>query len=195
MLFRKRPMAETDEQVNDLHEGDTPADADPTDAGEHEGDAADADPMAALQNEVEDLRDKHLRALAEVQNTRRRGAQDAEEARKQGARRILDSIVPVLDHFDLALGQDPSQTTPEQIIAGVAVIRDEFRKALAAAGVTEIVIEPGAEFDPHRCEAVMRQPSGDIAEGLVLATFQTGYAHGDRVIRPAKVSVSSGPAE
>lgn len=183
-------MAETDEQLNDTNDIDAPADA-----GDHaESNAAELDPMDALQNEVEDLRDKHLRALAEVQNTRRRGAQDAEEARKQGARRILDSIVPVLDHFDLALAQDPAQTTAEQIISGVSVIRDQFRSALATAGVTEIVIEPGAEFDPHRCEAVTRQPSDEIAEGLVLATFQTGYAHGERVIRPAKVAVSAGPA-
>ncbi|MEL7472862.1 MAG: nucleotide exchange factor GrpE [Planctomycetota bacterium] len=186
MLFRKRPMAETDEQLNDTNE------VEPTNTDEA---VEDIDPIESLQSEVEDLKDKHLRALAEIQNTQRRSRQNEEEARKQGARRILDSVVPVLDHFDLALGLDPATTSAEQIMGGVSAIREEFRKALAAAGVTEIAVEPGAEFDPQRCEAMLRQPSDEVAEGCVIAVLQGGYAMGDRVIRPAKVSVSSGPAE
>lgn len=182
-------MAETDERLDNDTERD--ADGGASRAG-HDG--SQADELESLRAESDELRDKYQRALAETQNVRRRSIANEEEARRQGARRILESIVPVLDHFDLALGQDPEKTTAAQIIGGVSVIRDEFRKALAAAGVSEIEARPGGEFDPTRHEAVLRQPSDDVPEGAIVMLLQGGYAMGERVIRPAKVAVSSGPA-
>jgi molecular chaperone GrpE len=73
---------------------------------------------------------------------------------------------------------------------GVKVIRQELLKALESGGVTVISPQPGDEFDPNRHSAIMQQPAEGVEPGRVSATFQPGYALGDRVIRSAKVAVA-----
>jgi molecular chaperone GrpE len=153
--------------------------------------AASLEPQfARLRQELDDLNAKYLRTLADYQNSQRRHAANEREARLQGATAVVLSILTVMDHFDLALAQDPATTTAERIIAGVRVIRDELAKALQAHGVTTITAEPNDPFDPTRHEAVMQQAADGVEPGHVAATLQAGYALGERVIRPAKVAVA-----
>lgn len=143
-----------------------------------------------LRNELADFEDKWKRALADAQNTRRQSRLNESEAAYQGSRRVLESVIPVLDHFDLALGQDAASMTTEQIIAGVRVIRDELLKGLSNQNVTLVEPQPGDEFDPTRHEAMMRQPSADVEPGHIVQALQVGYVMGDRVIRAAKVIIA-----
>jgi molecular chaperone GrpE len=103
-------------------------------------------------------------------------------------------VVNVLDHFDMALNQDLQKASPEQIISGVKVIREELFKTLQQHGVIMISPQKNEEFVPGRHEAVMQQAAEDVAPGHVVATFRIGYAMaipgGERVLRPAQVSVS-----
>jgi len=102
-------------------------------------------------------------------------------------------VIPILDHFDLALNQDPGKVAAEQIVAGVRVIRDELMRVLQNHGVSLIHPEPDDEFDPTRHQAVVQAKDADVRPGHIAATLQSGYALNDRAVRPAMVSVR--PAE
>ena len=153
--------------------------------------AATESRIAELQAEVEQLKAKHQRAIADYQNLSRRSLDNERESHVQGIKSVVQSIVPVLDHFDLTLGQDVTKTTTEQMKAGVVVIRDEMLKVLASYGVALITPKPGDAFDPMRHEAVMQAPATPgIESNHVVQCFQNGYAIGERTLRPAKVSVA-----
>lgn len=180
------------------HRPDSDPENGPEQAGEQggqQGHNADPDETAALIERLEAERDdavqKWKRALADYQNYQRRALLSEQEARRQGATDILQRIIPILDHFDNALAQDHSKASAEQVAAGLRAIRDEFYRALSAHGVTVIDPEPNAEFNPSMHEAMTNQPAEGVEPGNVAATFQVGYALGDRVIRPAKVAVAS----
>ena len=146
--------------------------------------------LERLHADLAEMEDKWKRALAETQNVRRQSRLNESEAMFQGQKRVLEGVIPVLDHFDLALGQDPATVSAEQIIGGVRLIRDELLKALASHNVSLVEPKPGDEFDPMRHEAMMRQPAGDVAPGHIVQVLQVGYAMGDRVLRPAKVTLA-----
>ena len=146
---------------------------------------------AALRADAEDARSKYQRSLADFQNYQRRSIENEKEARRQGVTSVVSHLLGVLDNFDLAMLQDPSKASVQQILQGVGLIRTQLHQALAAAGVGSISPAPGSEFDPHRHEAVVQVPPGPgVAPGRIAAVLQVGYTLGERVLRPAKVSVA-----
>jgi molecular chaperone GrpE len=149
-----------------------------------------ASALERLRAERDELNDKYLRALAEFQNYQRRAFNNEKEARQQGVSSVLNSILPVMDHFDMALTLDPAKASAQQVIDGVKVIRAELLRALQSAGVG--VINPGSndEFDPGQHQAIMQQPAAGVEPGHIVSTFQPGYTLGERVVRPAKVVVA-----
>jgi molecular chaperone GrpE len=143
-----------------------------------------------LTQERDEAKGNLLRALADYQNFQRRAASNEQEAKRQGVTSVLGSILPVLDHFDLALTQATPDDASRRIMEGVKVIRAEFIRALENHGVTLISPGPNDEFDPTKHSAIMQQPGEGVEPGRVSATFQPGYMLGDRVIRSAKVAVA-----
>lgn len=152
------------------------------------------DRIARLQSEAAESQQKYLRTLADYQNYQRRAIQNENEARVQARAGVVQSMLSVLDHFDLALAQDVSKVSTEQFISGVRLIRDELMKILQSHGIGVISPQPGDEFDPHRHEAIMHQAREGVGSGHVVATFQPGFtistSGAERVIRPAKVAVA-----
>lgn len=159
-------------------EGDAPLPGDP------------AAEVARAQAEVAEWRDKYLRSIADFQNYQRRALQNEADAKKQGISSAVQNIVNVMDHFDLALAHDPGKASAEQVIQGVRVIREELLKALVSTGVRIISPKPNDEFQPGQHEAIMQQSADGVAKGNIAMLFQPGYALGERIIRPAKVSVA-----
>jgi molecular chaperone GrpE len=159
-------------------------------AGGAEGaDASAEQRLAEVEAERTAINEKYLRTLADYHNSQRRAAANEREARLQGVTGVVLNVLGVVDHFDLALGQDPSKASAESILGGVKLIRDELLRVLQNQGVALISPEPGDEFDPHQHQAVVQSNAPDIEPGHVVATLQAGYALGERIIRPAKVSV------
>jgi molecular chaperone GrpE len=146
--------------------------------------------IESLRAEIAELNAKYLRTLADYHNSQRRAAANEREARQQGATGVIQSVLPVLDHFDLALNLDASRATAEQVVGGVKVIRDEIMKVLQSHGVSVVAPARGEEFDPKKHQAVTQGVEPGVKPGRIIATLQTGYALGDRVIRPAMVSVA-----
>ncbi len=108
----------------------------------------------------------------------------------QIAHGVLRSLLPVVDHFNLALDQDPANLTVDQLLGGLKIVREELVKAMESHGVKRIDPQPGDEFDPRCHEAMMRQPVEGIEPNHIVATLQPGFAAGKFVLRAAKVSVA-----
>ncbi|MBX3323392.1 MAG: nucleotide exchange factor GrpE [Phycisphaeraceae bacterium] len=147
--------------------------------------------LRASMAEYDELFGRFQRLAADFANFQRRASTNEREARSQATIGAIRSVIPVMDQFDLALGQDSSKSTAEQIVGGVRMIRDELMRVLAGFGVTAIEPKPNDEFDPAAHEAMLQQASPEVDPGRVVQTFGVGYRMGDRVIRPAKVSVAA----
>jgi molecular chaperone GrpE len=177
------------------HEGDEPIGG-PGSGGDIFDAAAGIDAaqqeIARLQAERDDLNQKYLRTLADYQNSQRRAVSNEKEAKQQGITSVVLNVLTVLDHFDLALAQDPSKATTESIVSGVKVIRDELMKVLQNHGVRLIEAARNGTFDPSVHQAVMQVDDAEIEPGHVVAMLQPGFTLNDRVVRPATVTVRPG---
>jgi molecular chaperone GrpE len=151
----------------------------------------------ATQGVIDDLNQRlaetearYKRALADYQNSQRRALENERRAHDSGAAGVVERLVPVLDHMRLALDVEPAKVTAESMLAGVQAILNEFSKVLASHGVEVIDPRENEAFDPMRHQAVMQAAKDGVAPGRIVQSFQIGYAMGDRIIRPAKVSVT-----
>ena len=133
------------------------------------------------------------RTQADFSNYQRRAMENEQQAVVSGMVKVIQTLIPMLDHFDLALNQDIKAMNVEKLLNGVQLVRDGFTQALQSLGVE--VIEPavGEEFDPNRHEAMLRQHAEGIEPNHIVMVMQPGYIMGEMVLRPAKVAVA--PAE
>ncbi|MGL5002192.1 MAG: nucleotide exchange factor GrpE, partial [Casimicrobium sp.] len=146
--------------------------------------------LAAAENEIAQLKDQHLRALAEQENIRKRNQQEIVNAREYAARDFAFSMLAVKDTLEMVLKDDKSTT--EQLKMGVDMTLKNLVTAFERAKVKEVKAE-GAKFDPNVHQA-MSQIESEQAPGTVLQVFQPGYTSGERVLRPAMVAVAAAPA-
>jgi molecular chaperone GrpE len=160
------------------------------------------DMIADLRREASDLKDKYLRAHAEMENLRKRAEREKEETAKYAITRFARDLLNVGDNFQRALSAVPAgaaDTDPafKSLLDGVAMTEREFASVLEKNGVKRI--DPkGQAFNPHQHQAVMEMPDAETPAGIVLQVFQPGYLIDDRTLRPAMVVVSAGapkPAE
>ena len=146
--------------------------------------------VAGLQGELEDLQARLLRATADYQNLGRRAQREVLEARQQQLMEMARALLTVLDHFDRALEVDTAKVSAQSELEGVHMVRDELTKMLERFGIRRLDAKPGEAFEPARHEAMLHQSVPGVPPGRVAAQLQPGYTLGDRVLRPAKVSVA-----
>jgi molecular chaperone GrpE len=168
------------EQTNNTQDPDM-------DGNEQEAELTVEDVIAKLEREITELKDSRLRAVADLQNTARRGVENEARARTQGIMGVARGVVPVLDQFELALAQ--KGLTAEQAAEGLKLLQSELWKSLARVGVEMIEPNLGDTFEPGKHEAVLQQAVEGIAAGAVSMKLQNGYRIGDTVLRPAKVAI------
>lgn len=152
-----------------------------------------ADPVAALREELAACQDRLLRCQADYQNYRKRMARDIADARKVGVVDTLSSFLTIFDQLDMARTAAERSDNVEALRRGLEMIGDTFAKELENLGVSRFSAK-GEKFDPALHEAVAQQPDENVPEGVVSAEWSCGYRLGDRLLRPARVVVSSGPA-
>ena len=145
------------------------------------------DVIAKLEREITELKDSRLRAVADLQNTARRGVENEARARTQGIMGVARGVIPVLDQFELALSQ--KGLTAEQAAEGLQLLQSELWKSLARVGVEQIEPNLGDAFEPGKHEAVMQKAVDGIDAGAISMKLQNGYRIGDTVLRPAKVAI------
>jgi len=158
------------------------------------------DPVAVLAGALEAsekervlFKDQLLRARAEFDNYRKRVARDAEQLRRTAAQDLLRDLLAVADNLERAL-EHADASADGGVAEGVRMVLRQMQDLMASRGVAAIPAR-GEAFDPNLHEALAMQPSDDCPAGTVLVEFQKGYTLDGAVLRPAKVVVSSGPAE
>lgn len=149
----------------------------------------DADPLEAAQKEIEELKDKYLRAVAEFDNYRKRTIKEKAELILNGSEKAIAAILPVLDDMDRAITNNEKVEDAEAMKDGLALIYNKFTKVLESLGVKAIETE-GVDFNVDLHEAIAMVPGmGDDKKGKVIDCIQKGYKLNDKVIRHAKVAV------
>jgi len=149
------------------------------------------DPVAGLEAEVQDLKDRLARSFADMANMRRRQAEDMQRARDDKVLQLGAELLPVLDAFRMALRAEGSR---EDLQQGVDMILGMLSDLLARHGVEEVPCE-GTPFDPRVHEAVSVEVRDDVEPGAIVAVQLAGYRLGDRILRPARVVVAQRPAQ
>ena len=154
------------------------------------GQQAVSDELDALATQCDEYLD-HLRRLqAEFDNYRKRVQRDSEQHRLRAAEVVVESLLPVMDNMSRAL-EAAAQHEEGQLIAGLELVAGQLRGTLEGHGLEEVPVEAGTLFDPNVHEAVMTQASEDYEEGTVLQVLERGYLLHGRLLRPAKVIVTS----
>jgi molecular chaperone GrpE len=166
------------------------------------GDAPDAavfqpDPVAALEAEKADLRDKLLRALADIENMRRRAEREVADARAYGIANFARDMLTVADNFQRAIDNLPAEAREaaepawKALIEGIELTERDMLKTLERHGVKRLDPQ-GQKFDPNMHQAMFEVADPSVPSGTVVQVVQTGYSIGDRVLRPALVGVAKG---
>jgi len=146
---------------------------------------------AKLEQEVAEWKDKYLRNMAEFENYRRRSNQEKADWIKLATQKLALEVCDVLDNFERALAQVGEEHKEDKLIKGFAMIEQQLRTVLERENIRKIEAL-GKDFDPQWHEALAHIPS-DYDENIVAAVIQNGYTVHDKVLRPARVAVSSGP--
>jgi molecular chaperone GrpE len=144
--------------------------------------------VAALRREAEENWDKYVRIAAEYDNFRKRSARDVENARKFGAERLAQALLPVRDSLEAGLAASDKADAGALLKGHEATLR-LLDEALTAAGVTEVSPQ-GEPFDPNQHEALSVLPASHVEPNTVLEVIQKGYRMNDRLLRAAKVLVA-----
>ncbi|WP_374620363.1 nucleotide exchange factor GrpE [Devosia sp.] len=160
-------------------------------------DTATPDPVEGLKAENADLRDKLLRTIAEMENLRKRTEREISDTRSYAIAGFARDMLTATDSLSRALMVLPAEArqsadaTMKSLIEGIEMTEREMQRLLAKHGVKPIEAE-GQKFDPHKHQAMFEVPDPSRPEGTVVQVVQTGFAIGERVLRPAMVGVAKG---
>ena len=164
---------------------------------EHQ-DAIASDPEAQLREALEKAEatgaenwNRYLRAVAELENVRKRAARDVEAARRAGVEKLAGELLGIVDTLEIGL-ETAGTASAESLLAGKEATLRLLRSAFEKFGI-EVVDPVGHPFDPQLHEAMSMQPSAMAEPGSVLVVLQKGYRLGDRLLRPARVIVAGEP--
>ena len=155
--------------------------------------------ILALEIEKQELRDQMLRAMAEMENLRKRSEREKSDARIYAIEKFARDLLSVSDNMARALEALPEDDRDaltdggKGLLGGIEKTQKELHTVLTRHGVTAIEAEPGAAFDPNFHQAVANIPS-EHPNGTIASLFQAGWKIGDRTLRAAMVAVSAGQA-
>ena len=190
MSNQEQELEQSAELINDAQQ--TPGAAEP---------AVATDELSALQQQLsaaeaaaQEEKDRALRIAAEMENLRRRAAQDVEKAHKFALEKFTGELLPVIDSLERALElADRNNETLKPMMEGVELTLRAMLTPVGKFGV-EQVNPMGDAFDPNRHQAISMVENGNVAPNSVMAVMQKGYELNGRVIRPAMVMVARAPS-
>jgi molecular chaperone GrpE len=153
-----------------------------------------AQEIEALKLEVANLKDQALRYLADAENTKRRAERESNDARAYAIQKFARDLLGVADNLSRATALSPRDSQDPAVtnyIIGVEMTEKELLGAFERNGLKKIDPSKGEKFDPHLHQAVMEQPSDEVAAGGVIQVLQAGYELMGRLVRPAMVAVAA----
>ncbi len=165
------------------------------DAASHDDGATGADgadgATASTASELAQWKDMAMRARADLDNFRKRMAQESTDARRYANAALLEELLPILDNFQFGLQAAEADAGARNILVGLNMVAGQLNNFLRDQGVEEVAAV-GQAFDPNMHEAVGQQPSTQVAEGVIISQVRRGFKMRDRLLRPATVIVSTG---
>lgn len=160
---------------------------------------SDEDRLLALEAELGETKDRMLRALADVENTRRRAQRETEEARKYAVTGFARELLEVADNLSRALQSVSDDVSGSEqvkpLIEGIELTQKSLAACFERHKITRVDPGIGERFDHNRHQAMFEIETADHAPGSVVQVMQAGYVIADRLLRPAMVGVSKKPAE
>ena len=177
----KKPL--TDEELIDI------------DSPEALEDPSDDEQIAALEAERDEFKDRFMRALADAENSRKRSERDRREAEQYGGSRLARDLLPVFDNMKRAIDSIPEENRDanKAVIEGVVLTMRELVSVFKKHGIEPISPQAGDKFDPQLHEAMFEAPVPGTKAGEIIQVSSDGFMLHDRLLRPAKVGVSSTP--
>lgn len=160
------------------------------------GGAAEAfDDIEVLRAERDEFKDRFMRALADAENSRKRAERDRREAEQYGGSKFARDMLPVFDALKRALdaASDEVRTAAPALIEGVELTQRELLNVFKRHGIAQIVPAVGDRFDPQQHEAMFEAPLPGTVAGDIIQVMDNGFQLHERLLRPAKVGVSSMP--
>jgi len=162
----------------------------------------DAERVAALTAERDEIKDRMLRIAAEFENSKKRARKELEDGENKVREQVLRDMLDVIDNLERAMGAygeggTPAGGAPPQdpaaVLKGVGLVLRLFQSKLERYNVKPIAAR-GQPFDPRIHEAISRVETAEVPPGAVAVELQRGYRIGERLLRPAMVSVATAPA-
>lgn len=189
MSSNNEPLDETTKDIAEIEEQDTEPEA----AEENEGTEQDLSleqQLEAAEAKAAEHWDLLLRSKAELENLRRRGQKDLENAHKYGIEKFVTELLPIKDSLELGLAVEDASA--ESLREGMELTRNMINSAFEKFSIVEI--DPlNEKFDPELHQAMSMQPSEEHEPNTVIAVMQKGYRLNERLVRPAMVMVSRAP--
>ena len=151
--------------------------------------------LVQARTEIVEYQDHLLRAMAELENTRKRADKQRREAESYGGTRLARDLLSVFDNLSLAVSHvdDEQREAASALIEGIELTLKELIAAFSRNNIRPIVPEVGDKFDPKHHEAMFNAPHPEIPAGNIMTVFKTGFSISERLLRAAQVGVSAGP--
>lgn len=186
-------MTKKNENLSEAPEEDTPADA--KNATEEEVTTEpELSELEKAQNEAKEMKVRYLRAVADLENYRKRITREKQDIIRSAAGCVVESLLPVLDNMKLGLKSAERHPEAKEVTSGFKMVDDQLKKSLSEQGLEEL-LPNGETFDPNLHECISHQPSSEVAEDLIIETVRAGYRLNERLLRAASVIVSSGQVD
>lgn len=182
-----QPNPASESAADDTQEYDIPVE---------DGTADDGAPDDALNKallEAAQWKEVALRTAAELDNYRKRMAREMQDATRYANAGLLETLLPVLDNFEYGLQAAKAENEKSNLFIGLNMVAKQLQDFLRDQGAEEI--SASGAFDPNVHEAMTQQPSDSVPEGSIIQQTRKGYRLRDRLLRPASVVLSSGPAK
>lgn len=197
--MKKRPAAESDSPEEDVVMVDAPSETLEEILAEQEAatlvDEKTPSPggkrLEDTERELVEMRDRHLRKLAEFENFKKRTEKEKADYFRFALADLFREIIPVLDNFERALAHRGVGAEADEYHQGISLIYRQLSEILKRRGLNEVPTDGG--FDPNLHEAVIREETAEAEPNTILEVLQKGYFLHDRLLRPAFVKVAVSP--
>jgi molecular chaperone GrpE len=189
---KRQPEHERPIEVEEPAAGEAEGSAESTETPTDSAEAAQTEAAPTTEQELERLRDENLRLMAELRNVQQRAQRERQEALRYAEADFARDLLVILDDLERTQESARSAEDVKAVGEGVRIVYEHFLKVLRGRHI-EPIEALGRPFDPDLHEALMQRPHDDQPAGTVIQELARGYRMRERVIRPSKVIVSSGP--
>lgn len=174
---------------------ETPAETTAAPAESFDAAAALEAALAAFEVERAEMRDRHMRTLADLENLRKRAEKDRREAAIYGGQKLSRDMLPVFDSLDKALSLVDEETRgrAKGLVDGLELTLRELTNIFARHGIERITPQLGDMFDPHLHEAMFEAPVPNFTAGQIIQVVSEGFRLHEHLLRAAQVGISSTP--